>query len=275
MQEFFIDFDKLRKGTCGEAAFRTCLGTLNIKLDEKEIQELINRYKVTDGTGMINYAKFLAKLNEVFSDQMNPSETIAKVKAHAVFSDEEKDAMLDAITQMNNKIKAERILLKPCFMDFDRSQQLHITQHQFLRVLKQLSLMPTNQDVFDLIIRKYCDRGTSAEVNYWKFCMDLDKPEDIFPDYVPKNAPKNTHYYVGVPYSIHSPFYESGTNDLDVINNRWMQPRVEISNDPSDIENRLRHVVVMKRVRIEQFFLDFDKLRKGHVTKSQFSSILS
>jgi Ca2+-binding EF-hand superfamily protein len=31
----------------------------------------------------------------------------------------------------------------------------------------------------------------------------------------------------------------------------------------------------MKRVRIEQFFLDFDKLRKGHVTKNQFSSILS
>jgi Ca2+-binding EF-hand superfamily protein len=31
----------------------------------------------------------------------------------------------------------------------------------------------------------------------------------------------------------------------------------------------------MKRVRIEQFFYDFDKLRKGHVTKNQFSSILS
>jgi len=31
----------------------------------------------------------------------------------------------------------------------------------------------------------------------------------------------------------------------------------------------------MKRVRIEQFFLDFDKLRKGHVTKNQFNSILS
>lgn len=29
--------------------------------------------------------------------------------------------MLDAVTQMNNKIKAERILLKPGFMDFDRS----------------------------------------------------------------------------------------------------------------------------------------------------------
>jgi Ca2+-binding EF-hand superfamily protein len=31
----------------------------------------------------------------------------------------------------------------------------------------------------------------------------------------------------------------------------------------------------MKRVRIEEFFHDFDKLRKGRVTKSQFSSIMS
>ena len=31
----------------------------------------------------------------------------------------------------------------------------------------------------------------------------------------------------------------------------------------------------MKRVRVEEFFLDFDKLRKGHVTKTQFESIMS
>ena len=31
----------------------------------------------------------------------------------------------------------------------------------------------------------------------------------------------------------------------------------------------------MKRVRIEEFFRDFDKLRKGKVTGPQFKSILS
>lgn len=96
---------------------------------------------------------------------------------------------MEAVTHMNNKIKAERILLKPSFMDFDRSQQLHITSHQFLRVLKSLGLMPANEAIFDLIIRRYCDRGTAAEVNYFKFCQDLDRPEDIFPEYVPKHAP--------------------------------------------------------------------------------------
>jgi len=37
IREFFLDFDKLRKGYCGEAAMRTCIGTLNVRLDEKEM----------------------------------------------------------------------------------------------------------------------------------------------------------------------------------------------------------------------------------------------
>jgi len=31
----------------------------------------------------------------------------------------------------------------------------------------------------------------------------------------------------------------------------------------------------MKRIRINEFFKDFDKLRKGKVTKPQFKAILS
>lgn len=41
------------------------------------------------------------------------------------------------------------------------------------------------------------------------------------------------------------------------------------------MEDRLRALVVMKRVRIEEFFKDFDKLRKGKVTINQFTTILS
>jgi hypothetical protein len=50
---------------------------------------------------------------------------------------------------------------------------------------------------------------------------------------------------------------------------------VELCNDPNDVEDRIRARVVMKRIRIEEFFHDFDKLRKGRVTGRQFQSILS
>lgn len=64
--------------------FRTCLGTLNINLSQQEISEVINRYRVTDGTGMVNYAAFIAKINTVFSDAVNPSNVIQNVRAQAV-----------------------------------------------------------------------------------------------------------------------------------------------------------------------------------------------
>ena len=72
-----------------------------------------------------------------------------------------------------------------------------------------------------------------------------------------------------------STFYKGSTEDLDVLNNRFSQKKVEIGNDPSDTEDRVRARVVMNRIRIEEFFQDYDKLRKGKVTRPQFKSILS
>ena len=72
-----------------------------------------------------------------------------------------------------------------------------------------------------------------------------------------------------------STFFRDSTENVDVINNRFTQAHIDISNDPNDVEDRLKAAIVMKRVRIEEFFRDFDKLRKGRVTRPQFKSILS
>lgn len=65
-----------------------------------------------------------------------------------------------------------------------------------------------------------------------------------------------------------SNFFPSATGGLDVLENRFSQKTINLANDPNDIEERLRAMVVMKRVRVKEFFLDFDKLRKGRVTHS-------
>ena len=83
-----------------------------------------------------------------------------------------------------------RILLKPQFQDYDRSQSSHMTAAQFLRVMKNLDLMPNSEVVFDLMIRKYCDKGNTREVNYYNFCKDVDRPEDMFPPYIAKHPLK-------------------------------------------------------------------------------------
>jgi Ca2+-binding EF-hand superfamily protein len=198
LQEFFIDFDKLRKGTVGEAAFRTCLGTLNLGLSPVEINGLVDRYQVKDGTKLVNYRSFINEANTVFSDSEDPSATIAAARSTAVFTDNEKAQMIEAMNWLHKIVTSHRMLLKPAFKDFDKSQCMHITQAQFLRVLKQLNLMPPNESIFECIIRNYCDRGNSNDVNYFKFCKDVDRPEDMFPAYVAKRGEKETINVFGV-----------------------------------------------------------------------------
>ena len=64
--------------------FRTCLGTLKIEMTEAETQELIRRYQLKDGTGLICYRDFVNAADKVFSDEANPSEAIAAAKSSAV-----------------------------------------------------------------------------------------------------------------------------------------------------------------------------------------------
>jgi len=112
------------------------------------------------------------------------------------------------------------------------------------------------------------------EINYIYFCQDVDRPEDMFPAYKPKRpeaVPVEREKGVGPA----STFFKGTTKDINVLDMRFSQPVLNILNDPSDVEERIKAGVVMKRVRIEEFFRDFDKLRKGKVTGNQFKSILS
>lgn len=183
--------------------------------------------------------------------------------------------MYQMMSALNQHVVANRILLKPGFGDFDKSNSQHITAQQFLRVMKNLNIMPPNDEIFSLITRRYCDRGNTKEVNYYNFCKDVDRPEDMFPVYMAKRPQPDNIRRVGIRNKQVSTFFKESTENIDVTENRFMQPRVDVSNDPSDVEERIKAAVVMKRVRIEEFFRDYDKLRKGRVTRNQFKSILS
>lgn len=106
-------------------------------MSKNEVDDLVARYRCPDQPGLVNYARFVANINQVFCENANQTDFIHQIKSKAVFANQEEEAlMLEAVTNMNAKIRAERILLKPYFMDFDKSRDMHITQHQFLRVLK-------------------------------------------------------------------------------------------------------------------------------------------
>jgi hypothetical protein len=40
--------------------------------------------------------------------------------------------------------------------------------------------MPASEQVFNLVTRKYFDKGNTKEVNYFLFVADVDRPDDMF-----------------------------------------------------------------------------------------------
>lgn len=59
-------------------------------------------------------------------------------------------------------------------------------------------------------------------MNYFKFCADIDRPQDMFPEYVAKNPKPETVFALGQLRDAGSSFFAASTEGLDVINNRFM-----------------------------------------------------
>jgi hypothetical protein len=49
------------------------------------------------------------------------------------------------------------------------------------------------------------------------------------------------------------------------------QKKVSFMNVEEDVEKRIQALVAKDRIRIKQFFIDFDKLRKGYVGEAGVS----
>ncbi len=50
---------------------------------------------------------------------------------------------------------------------------------QFLRVLAQLGIYAP-ENVLNIVLKRYMDKGNVDEVNYVDFCNEVDTPEDMF-----------------------------------------------------------------------------------------------
>jgi len=67
-----------------------------MSLSSTEVQQLIERYRSHEHPGMVNYNQFIRKINTIFAPDARPSELIHEVKSQAIFTDAEKEIMLDA-----------------------------------------------------------------------------------------------------------------------------------------------------------------------------------
>ena len=266
VREFFLDFDKLRKGRVTHAQFKAILSTLGFTLTNEELASLTAKYAI-DGQDM-NYVDFCESIDQAFTTkgiEKNPGykvkplhsdDTISARKKYLQFDQNEQSSMQDVVEAYRNVILTRGLYLKPMFQDFDKINTGHCTKTQFIRVLNQLGIM-VSQSVVNLLLKKYMDKGNADEVNYFEFCNDVDRPEDMF------GAGRDfNHSYDYFPKA--QPSAKTGTQ---IVN---FQP-----DDVDDILARIRANCKEKRVRLSEFFRDFDRLRSGEVTVAQMRIALN
>ena len=82
IEEFFNDFDKLRKGKVSKAQFQSILSMLNFHLTFDELDALAGKYKTNDPEQMFDYVTFCANINGAFTTygiQKVPTAAVAPV----------------------------------------------------------------------------------------------------------------------------------------------------------------------------------------------------
>lgn len=75
-------------------------------------------------------------------------------------------------------ISSKRIFLKNPLQDYDRTNSNFITRDQFIRVLDNLALV-RNEELADLLCRKYARPHQPKEINYLDFIKDVENVNEV------------------------------------------------------------------------------------------------
>ncbi|CAH1794695.1 unnamed protein product [Owenia fusiformis] len=257
--EFFKDHDKLKSGVITENQF-VCGLTLAIgkeaQLTRNEIQRVAEFYKNPDTR--IRYKEFCDAMENAFNVpdlEKKPLQEVSRPPRGALSRTlapltEAEEARLNQVLQtLSDQVRKRRLMMYQYFKDYDRGKNYTriVTKPQFARILHFLSLNVSAEDM-KLLCRKFED-PYSSDVNYPAFVQSVDQE------------------YVG--FTMHPPEKESILTPQD------RAPKPEEKIDYSDISfddlmARIRDHVSKNRLRVNEYFQDYDPLRNGSISKQQF-----
>lgn len=261
--EFFKDHDKLRSGVITRSQFNCglslCCGK-QANLSRDEIDVIIDFYQTEDGR--VKYKEFCHLMENAFNVPdlekkpttdvyRPPTGALAKVPNNLNEQDEER--IRHILYNLRETVRKKRLMLYPYFKDFDRGNcyTRGITQTQFSRMLHMVGLTLQQADL-ELICLKF-KYPTSGDINYPAFIQTIDSE---YCSNAPVTGDWNTTMLPQLPQE--------------------KVATLNISDEEVDeLIKRIRHNVLINRIRVEEFFQDFDPLRHGSISASRFRMGLS
>lgn len=262
--EFFRDHDKLRSGIVTESQFKCGLSLAvgkEAQLSRAEIQKVVEYYRVADDR--VQYREFCQMMENAFNIpelEKKPLQNVVRPQRGALsrtlkgLTDEEDMQCEQILQKIREQVQRRRLMIYPYFKDHDRGVAYTrvVTPTQFSRVLHYLSLN-VNPEELKLLLRKFQDPA-SGDVNYPAFVQTVDKE------------------FVGHTLEDVSMIDQTRTN-VPVVEKEVSAEDSNVSFE--ELMARIRHIVLTNRLRVIEFFQDFDPLRSGYISKTQFKRALA
>ncbi|KAI8820503.1 uncharacterized protein EV422DRAFT_73393 [Fimicolochytrium jonesii] len=265
--DIFADFDKLRSGYISATQFRRCIGTLlqrgvSSPLAEHEIEELLDYYDVK-GNRLIKYTNFVDNIDKVFGVkklESNPTQQIPDskevVKPFRTLSPSSETLLQNVLQRLRTYVNWHGSDVKTWFKDFDKHNNGLITVNQFRRGVPSSLLSMEEQD---LLVQLY---SSDQSVNYFKLNTDVNRRGHRHHQ---ADSARLISQQPNTDYRTH--YVPVGTEELIFPARATYPPR---GPSADEVEDKIKIHVYKERIRLIEFFRDYDRHNNGLVTQHQF-----
>ena len=182
LNEFFEDFDPLRKGTCTKAKFRTALDMANLHLRAEEFDVLEKFFSVPDEDDKVYYKDLVEEVDTVFTIKGLEKNPLMRPKDYVIpdflnpekrLTPEETDFLDKTMRKLGLLAIKYRVMAKSFFRDNDRANIGIVPSSRFASILSFFKLH-TDEKEMNILIKRFFSKN-SIEINYYDFDYVLQK----------------------------------------------------------------------------------------------------
>ena len=259
------DFDRLRSGSITETQFLSCLSMSKLFFSREESALLVEKYRNPDKPKEVLWRKFCDEIDEVFvvkelekrSDIENLKNITKSSFSLSELSLPDQAILQDILREMKRFFEVNRIDPKPAFANYDHLKRGKVLRSQFKKICHSMKYF-IDDSLIEILMKKYGD-AIPDEINYILILNDsneiggsnaLQEEEKVEKNITPVLSSANNFY----TYSTHTRNYDSSVQE---------------------VIDKIKNVVKINRIRLQEFFNDFDSLRKGVVTKAKFRTAIN
>lgn len=265
--DYMSDFDRHKWGEITANQLRSAMTMSQYPITDEEFQLIQENYASDTRPGYVKWKEFADDIVEIIAphdleveplkEPEHPRTATQAIKTRSIPSQGSKqiNQTLDNIARF---VKTRRVALYEQFKDKDKHNHKRITATGFAQVIQLIGIHITKAEIDELC--SFYNDPLNNFVDYTRFVDDIDRlTGQIFGD-----RAQNSIVINPIPqYSREeSPYLVSRRSTASHIES-W-----------EEILARLQTFVYKRRIRLGEFFQQFDELRRGKVTQQKFHSVV-